>query len=166
MKRYKNNVVQSMLNTFKLKNKIALDSENYIPYLCNYYYKPRVKQGDNIIIPLYITDYWQTEYFTELYNELFTIEYTLNGEKTIVNNIPIGEYELNVGSSNVLGDNLITIQAIDSRGRKSCRLFKSVMIIDDTYEITTAQTKTLSTDELAVYGIILIDNIKSKNIFC
>ena len=153
MKRYKNNVVQSMLNTFKLKNKIALDSENYIPYLCNYYYKPRIKQGDDIIIPLYITDYWQTEYFTELYNELFTIEYTLNGEKTIVNNIPIGEYELNVGSSNVLGDNLITIQAIDSRGRKSCRLFKSVMIIDDTYEITTAQTKTLSTDELAVYGI-------------
>lgn len=139
-------------------NKCLIKASNNLdkyPYLSNYYYDPRVNLHQDILIPLYLTDYDQKEYLYDINSETFTIEYALNdGKKNILRNIPAGDYVLNCGSSSVEGENIISIQIIDKNGLRSSRIFKSILVVNpDTYIITDSETYNVTEEDLMKYGI-------------
>ena len=123
------------------------------PYISTYDFKEKVNIKEDVIIPLYITDYYQREYLYEDTSETFTINYEIEGTVHTINNINAGDYELNLGKCSSVGEKEIWIQVIDKRGIKSQKLYKWVLIIDDTYEITEAQTYTITQEDLDKYGI-------------
>lgn len=124
-----------------------------IPYISTYDFKEKVNIKEDVIIPLYITDYYQREYLYEDTSETFTINYEIEGTMHTINNINAGDYELNLGKCSSIGEKEIWIQVIDKRGIKSQKLYKWVLIIDDAYEITEAQTYTITQEDLDKYGI-------------
>ena len=124
-----------------------------IPYISTYDFKEKVNIKEDVIIPLYITDYYQKEYLYEDTSETFTINYEIEGTMHTINNINAGDYELNLGKCSSVGEKEIWIQVIDKRGIKSQKLYKWVLIIDNTYEITEAQTYTITQQDLDKYGI-------------
>ena len=143
---------QYILDCFVEENNFSY-SVLTIPYISTYDFKEKVNIKEDVIIPLYITDYYQREYLYEDTSETFTINYEIEGTMHTINNINAGDYELNLGKCSSVGEKEIWIQVIDKRGIKSQKLYKWVLIIDDTYEITEAQTYTITQEDLDKYGI-------------
>lgn len=126
-----------------------------VPYLSNYYFENKVNTGDDIIIPIYLTDYYQSEYLYDDTSKRFTINYSLDGIYHTIQNVPAGDYELNVGSCSTEGEKTITIQVVDNLGRKSYKLFKWVLVVDPvTYPITASQTYNVTQTDLTNHNII------------
>ena len=95
-----------------------------IPYISTYDFKEKVNIKEDVIIPLYITDYYQREYLYEDTSETFTINYEIEGTTHTINNINAGDYKLNLGKCSSVGKKEIWIQVIDKRGIKSQKLYK------------------------------------------
>ena len=160
-------VTSNILSSYKINSAIQYIKECYenttadsfeysittMPYISTYDFKEKVNIKEEVIIPLYITDYYQREYLYEDTSETFTINYEIEGTMHTINNINAGDYELNLGKCSSTGEKEIWIQVIDKRGIKSQKLYKWVLIIDDTYEITEAQTYTITQEDLDRYGI-------------
>lgn len=136
-------------------NKIDNGEMENVPYLSNYYFENKVNIGDDIIIPIYLTDYYQSEYLYDDTSKRFTINYSLDGIYHTIQNVPAGDYELNVGSCSTEGEKTISIQVVDDLGRKSYKLFKWVLVVDPaTYPITASQTYNVTQMDLTNHNII------------
>lgn len=124
-----------------------------IPYLSTYDFEEKVDINNDVIIPLYISDYYQKEFLYDEHSEYFSLTYSIEDRTITIDNIPAGDYTLNLGKCTSIGEKEIWIQITDCRGTKSIKLYKYVLIIDDSYEITEAQTYTITQEDLDKYGI-------------
>jgi hypothetical protein len=129
----KNNPIYLLHKNKKiLKYKCFKINEDEIPYVCNYYYDAKKTINDDIIIPLYVTDYYHSEYLYNDYSERFVIRYAINDEEFhYIENLQAGDYDLNIGQIKTKGENFIRITVIDSKNRMAHELFKSVYIIEE-----------------------------------
>lgn len=103
---------------------------NQVPYVSTYYIPAKVPVGQNLNIKYYVTDFFQKEFMRDDHSELFTIDYWANGNKTTLSNVAAGD-NTNITLQNLpLGTTLFSIQATDSSGRKSYRMFQEFRVID------------------------------------
>lgn len=103
---------------------LAVAPANRTPYISIYYVQPTVNVGDAATIDYYVTDFHQKEYLDDDVSERFTIEYWVNGVRSVLTDVPAGDQSLNLG---VLpqGNVLFAFQATDRLGVKSHRLIKN-----------------------------------------
>jgi len=137
-----------------------------VPYVATYYFNPKPSIYDEIIIPLYMTDYEQTEYMPTVmtigedaqyvYGTPGTLDllYEVDGHSYEIDNIPLGDYTLNLGKLSK-GNHVFSVQVRDnSTGLTSHRLYNDLWVVDPAEtEITDADTYIMSTDDLIKYGI-------------
>ena len=96
-------MIKTILNseTKKLMYKESIKrlayTENTIPMISVYYYEPKQTINDTIIIPMYFTDYYQREHYYNDNSLRFKLRYELDGEINYIENLPAGDYSLNLG---------------------------------------------------------------------
>lgn len=145
----------NFLKKYNLEVPLNNETEDEVPYISSYYFKNKVNIGEDIIMPIYLTDYYQKDYLYDITTERFAVKYSINGEYHLKENIPAGDYNLNLGSCNVEGEVICTIQVIDSLGRRSQELFKWILVVNpSTYPITTEQTYNVTSLDLNNHSII------------
>lgn len=128
-------------------------NELEIPWIANYYYPARQNINTDIIIPLYITDFYQKEYTFNDNSEYFTVKYEVDGVEHQIENIPAGDYNLHLGQLSA-GMHYYGVQIVDSRGRSSRTIFNDLWIVDPVeYEIKESETYTITDNDLATYSI-------------
>ena len=124
-----------------------------IPWIANYYYPARQNINTDIVIPLYITDFYQKEYTFGDNSEYFTVKYEVDGVAYELKNIPAGDYDLHLGTFEA-GMHYYGVQIVDSRGRSSRTIFNDLWIVDpDEYEIKESETYTITDNDLTTYSI-------------
>lgn len=130
-----------------------LYDETTIPYISIYYYNPKPYNDEEIIIPIYITDFYQREYYYNDTSLKFTLRYEIDGVVNFINNIKAGDYNLSFDTLSE-GMHYYSIQVIDSQGRKSRRIYNDLYVVDrKTYDITDAQTYVMTSEDLTIYNI-------------
>ena len=125
------------------------------PHISSKYFAPVIDLNDAINIPLYITDYDQKEYLYDISTEKFNVYYKVdnNDLKSIIN-VQAGDYILNIGKIQELGEHEITIYVKDKFGISSHVLYKKVLIVDkDEYEIKASETYNITQLDLDKYNI-------------
>lgn len=124
-----------------------------IPWIANYYYPARQNINTDIIIPLYITDFYQKEYTFNDNSEYFIVKYEIDGVEHQIENIPAGDYNLHLGQLSA-GMHYYGVQIVDSRGRSSRTIFNDLWVVDpNEYEIKESETYTITDNDLATYSI-------------
>lgn len=124
-----------------------------IPWIANYYYPARQNINTDIVIPLYITDFYQKEYTFNDNSEYFTVKYEVDGIEHQIKNIPAGDYNLHLGQLNA-GIHYYGVQIVDSHGRSSRTIFNDLWIVDpNEYEIKESETYTITDNDLTTYSI-------------
>ena len=148
----------------------VLDKKNYVkreyvydnipdcfkfPHVSSKYFKTIVNIGEDIIIPLYITDYHQKEYLYNDNSETFTLYYKVDSEELMsIENIPAGDYDLCIPGRNVENDCEIELYVKDKKGIQSPILYKHIWVRDENaHIITEEQTYTITQTDLDKYGI-------------
>ena len=127
-----------------------------VPYISTYYFKTKPTIYEDIIIPIYITDYDHSEYLYDKEVKLDVLyQVDENPEKVI--SVYAGNNSINLGKL-TKGEHYFSIQAIDkTTGLKSHKLYNELLVIDDSYTITDEQTYTISDDDLLKYNITKVD---------
>ena len=130
-----------------------LYDETTIPYISVYYYNPKPYNDETIVIPLYITDFYQREYYYDDTSLKFKLRYEVDGVVNYINNLPAGDYNLTLGKLSA-GMHWYSVQVEDSSGRLSKRVFNDILVVDRaTYDITESQTYNITDDDLTTYSI-------------
>ena len=130
-----------------------LYDETTIPYISIYYYNPKPYNDEEIIIPIYITDFYQREYYYNDTSLKFTLRYEIDGVVNYINNIKAGDHNLSFGTLSE-GMHYYSIQVIDSQGRESRRIYNDLYVVDrKTYDITDDQTYVMTSEDLTIYNI-------------
>ena len=128
-------------------------NELEIPWISIYYYPARQNINTDIVIPLYITDYYQKEYTFNDNSEYFTVKYEVDGIEHQIKNIPAGDYNLHLGQLNA-GMHYYGVQIVDSHGRSSRTIFNDLWVVDpNEYEIKESETYTITDNDLTTYSI-------------
>ncbi len=138
-----------------------IDPNFKVPYISTYYFDPKPTTDDTIKIPLYITDYEQSEYLKNDTSGRMNLLYEVDGVKKTINSIPLGDYTLTIGKLSE-GMHQFTLQAVDPKtGLKSHKLYNELWVVNpSTYNISQAQTYTMTQGDLTKYKI---KNNDSKN---
>ena len=125
------------------------------PHINSKYFKNIVDLNEDIVIPLYITDYHQKEYLYDLHSEKFTLCYQINDNDIVtINNICAGDYNLIIPGISVENNYTISLYVIDRFGVSSPTLYKKVWVRNQSdYVITESQTYTITKNDLDKYGI-------------
>jgi len=125
-----------------------------VPYVSTYYFNPKPYVGEDIIIPIYITDSVQSEYFQNDTTITLDVIYEIDGVQTTLSDIPLGDYDLNIGSLSE-GMHAVAIQTYDKRsGMKSHKLYNDLWVIDPQKEVISAEeTYYMSEADLIKYKI-------------
>ena len=124
-----------------------------IPWITNYYYPARQNINTDIVIPLYITDFYQKEYTFNDNSEYFIVKYEVDGIEHQIENIPAGDYNLHLGQLSA-GIHYYGVQIVDSHGRSSRTIFNDLWIVDpNEYEIKESETYTITDNDLTTYSI-------------
>lgn len=108
--------------------------ENQVPFLSTYYLPPKVEAGQETSIDYYVTDFDQKEYRKDDQIIAFTVDYWVNGTKTTLPKIKAGDNTITIPSL-PKGEVLFAMQATDSQGRKSHRIYQRFLVIDPTDSI-------------------------------
>jgi len=134
----------------------TVDASGYfkMPYVSTYYFNPKPSINDNIQIPIYITDYEQSEYLNNDASVTLDIIYEVDGVSRTINNVPLGNYTLTIGQLSE-GKHIVAIQTYDKRnGLKSHKLYNDLWVINPaTYEISAEQIYYMTEEDLAAYKI-------------
>lgn len=141
-----------MFNNKHINNiKYKLTDNNGVPYISTYYYNPKPFNDEELVIPFYITDYYQKEYLSDDTSQNFIVEYEVDGVKKSVN-MKAGDRELNLGTLSS-GEHWFSLQVINN-GVKSHKLYNEFLVIDrNSYDMTPSQTYTVTQNDLDKYGI-------------
>ena len=125
------------------------------PYISTYYFNPMPNDIEDISIPLYITDYFQKEYFYNYNGEKFKLRIEIDGNVTYKNNLPAGDYTLNLGKLSK-GMHWFSLQIEDSKGYLSERLYNELWVINENeYNIKQNETYTITQSDLNTHNITL-----------
>lgn len=126
------------------------------PQLLVYFYEWKQKKTSNdVIIPIYLSDWYQREYYYDDTSLKFKIRLEIDGNVSYIENVTAGDYNLNLGQLDV-GEHSFNIEVIDiAHNIKSQRLFDEIWITDDTNDITISETYTATTSDLVNYNITL-----------
>lgn len=134
----------------------AVDASGYfkMPYVSTYYFNPKPSINDNIQIPIYITDYEQSEYLNNDTSVTLDIIYEVDGVSKTISNVPLGNYTLTIGQLSE-GKHIVAIQTYDKRnGLKSHKLYNDLWVVNPaTYEISEKKTYYMTEEDLATYKI-------------
>jgi len=132
----------------------STDSLFEMPYVSTYYFNPKPSINDNIQIPLYLTDYEQSEYLNDNTTKKVDLIYKVDGVSNTIKGIPLGDYTLTIGKLSE-GMHYFSVQVVDtSTGMKSHELFNDLWVVDPAKEkITDAQTYKMTASDLKTYGI-------------
>ena len=126
-----------------------------VPQVATYYYDFKQNISSNeVVIPIYVTDWYQKEYYYNDSSETFTLRVDVDGEVRNIQDIPAGDYNLSLGVLSV-GEHYFSIEITDKRGYRSQRLFNDIWIVDDSYNITSEQTYQITVNDLEHNGITL-----------
>lgn len=127
-----------------------------VPYISTYYFKTKPTIYEDIIIPIYVTDYEQSEY---LYDKKVKLDilYQVDENSEKSTSVYSGDNSINLGKL-TKGEHYFSIQAIDkTTGLKSHKLYNELLVIDDSYTITDEQTYTINDDDLLKYNLTKVD---------
>jgi len=123
-----------------------------VPYVSTYYFNPKPTTQDNIEIPLYITDYEQSEY---LYNDdsvRLDIIYEVDGVKKTISDVKLGDYPLQLGKLSA-GMHTFTVQTLDKRtGLTSHKLYNELWVVESN-EIPANKIYQMTAGDLTKYNI-------------
>ena len=126
-----------------------------VPYISNYYFETRPSINDEIAIPLYLTDYEQSEYINNDETVKLDLLYQVDDNpEQVIKDVPAGDYTLLLGRLSK-GMHTFYVQARDGRTNlKSHRLFKEVWVIDPDEEAAKmANMYEMTATDLENYGI-------------
>lgn len=119
-------------------------NENEVPYISTYSYDFTTTVNKSVRIEFYITDYYQKEYLQDDYSEEFSVIYSVEGKKNIIKNLKAGNHYIDLVFDSI-GEKMITLQVVDSVGRKSHILFNKILvkkeIIEKVYKPTLEELK-------------------------
>ena len=135
------------------------------PYLSTYYFNPKPSVYEEIKIPLYITDYEQSEYLNNNSTGKLDLIYEVDGEKKTLTDLPLGDYTLNIGKLSK-GLHTFSLQALDKRtGVKSHELYNELWVVDpEEYAISEADTYYMTKQDLASYKICNNDSTDAEDL--
>lgn len=138
----------------KISRKTGIPIDEFeIPWIANYYYPARQNINTDIVIPLYITDFYQKEYTFGDNSEYFTVKYEVDGVDYELKNIPAGDYDLHLGTFEA-GMHYYGVSIVDSKGRSSRTIFNDLWIVDpNEYEIKESEIYTITDNDLTTYSI-------------
>lgn len=125
-----------------------------IPYISYGYWNPKPYNTEENIIPLYITDFYQKEYLENDTSLTFDLRVEVDGEVTWINNIPSGDYELNLGKLDT-GMHYFTVQVVDEAGEESARLANDIWVIDEEHDIKESETYSITEQDLIDHNITI-----------
>ena len=130
------------------------DMYEKVPYVSTYYFEPKPDCNEDVIIPIYITDYEQSEYLKNDDTKTIDLLYEVDGEEHYIRNMKLGDNEVNLGKLPE-GEHYFALQAIDrTSGLRSHKLYNDLLAVDPEKEkITAAQTYTITDEDLAQYSI-------------
>lgn len=131
-----------------------VDSIFKVPYISTYYFNAKPTTNDNITIPLYMTDYEQSEYLNNNTSGRLDLIYEVDGRSNTITGIPLGDYTLTIGKLSE-GMHQIAVQASDpATGLKSHKLYNDLWVVNPSkYNITSSQIYTVTKADLTKYGI-------------
>lgn len=131
-----------------------IDSLFKVPYISTYYFNPKPSTNDNIQIPLYLTDYYQSEYLLNDTTKTLDLLYEVDGVKKYIRNIPMGDYTLTIGKLSA-GMHTVAVQAIDnSMGTVSPKLYNDLWVVDPSeLTISASETYYMTQADLTKYSI-------------
>lgn len=136
-------------------NELSYDI-NTVPQLTHYFYHGKQKvSSSETIIPIYFSDYYQREYYYNDDSLKFNIRLELDGEVSYIHGVSAGDYDLSLGILDV-GEHEYNIEIIQTdNGLRSHRLFNKIWIVDDSNDITEAQTHQITEVEMNRYNVTL-----------
>ena len=125
-----------------------------VPYVSTYYFNPKPTIYDEIVIPVYITDYEQSEYLNNDTTKTMDLLYEVDGTEYRLENLKLGDNQVTLGKLSE-GIHTFTLQSVDRvTGQKSHKLYNELWVINpETYEITKEQTYEITDNDLEQYGI-------------
>lgn len=135
---------KALAGGWRIPYQSRLDPINQVPYISTHYIEPKVMVGKDAVIDYYVTDYDQREYMFDDPSATFTVEYWVNGAKSTIKDVKAGDNTLTVKTP-PKGEVLFALQATDSKGRKSHRLFHEFLVVDPKEEAIPAD-KVLAPD--------------------
>jgi len=132
-----------------------------VPYISTYYFNPKPTINDNNQIPLYISDFEQSEYLKNDSTKKMDLIYEIDGVEKVIKGVSLGDYTLTLGKLSE-GMHTFAVQAYDpTTGLKSHKLYNDLWVINPaTYTISASQTYTMTKEDLTKYKI---HNDDSKN---
>lgn len=129
---------------YKIANSYNEINNNEVPYISTYSYDFTTSVGNTVKIEFYITDYYQKEYLQNDNSEKFSVIYSADGLKNTIYNLNAGDHYIELSFDSV-GEKMITLQVVDSLGRKSHILFNKILvkeeIIEKVYKPTNEELK-------------------------
>jgi|GEM_PF-4883557 len=134
-----------------------------VPYVSTYYFDPKPMVNTTIEIPLYITDYEQSEYLKNDTSKRLDLIYEVDGSTKTLKSLPLGDQVLTLGKLSE-GKHTFSVQVYDPEtGLWSHKLFNELWVIDPAkYAISEAQTYYMTQEDLARYGIYKDNNTDAQ----
>ena len=136
------------------ENLTIQDMYEKCPYVSTYYFEPKPDYRQEVVIPIYVTDYEQSEYLKNDTTKTIDLLCEVDGEERYLRNIKLGDTEVNLGKLSI-GEHYFALQAIDrTSGLKSHKLYNDLLVVDPEKEkITEEQTYQITDEDLARYEI-------------
>ena len=127
-----------------------------VPQITHFYYPGKQKVSSNeTIIPIYFTDHYQREYYYDDTSLRFNLRIEVDGNVRWINNLQSGDHDISLGVLPV-GEHIFSFEVTQvDTGLKSQRLFNKIWIVDDTNDITTAETYNVTSADLSKHNITL-----------
>lgn len=126
-----------------------------IPYISIGYWNPKPYDTDDVIIPVYITDFFQREYLHDDYSIRFRLRVELDGNVTFIDNLQAGEHDINLGKLSE-GMHYFTLQVFDENNECSGRISNDIWVInEENYRIKDTEIYNVTLDDLTNHNITL-----------
>lgn len=152
--KYVNDDTQIQAEEMIFNDPITYESFDSAPYINTEWYDPIHHISEDVVIEYFVTDRNQEDYFKNLYNKYFLVIVDFNG-KICRRKVKAGQHLINLGKPDMIGENYFSIQCIDmSNGFESCKHYKHLKVVDDSYEITSNQTYNMTSADLTKYSIV------------
>lgn len=135
-----------------------------VPYISTYYFNPKPYTDEDVIIPVYVTDYEQSEYLKDDTTKCLDIIVEIDGVVTnTVSDVPLGDYTLNLGKLSE-GTHIIALQSYDKNtGLKSHKLYNDFLAVDRaTYD--NVEIYEVTDEDLLNYGISKYDSTDATDL--
>lgn len=174
-----NAILGGVIPSLKFKNKnITTDINVKIkkeflnaPWIATRYFSPYILTNTDIIIPFYVTDHAQSEYFSNNNDKQFNIIVEFNGN-TITKIVNAGENEINIGSTSLEGEMYFSLKCVDLSNNVESAIQFIDIYVKSSFDISDSETYYMTSDDLSKYNIdntnnttesVMVNNIDGIN---